>query len=72
MNNSTNNKIVPIHLREDDFKAIHQMLNTPKQEARRLARRKQDRNYRFWSKALHTGGAFLAGMAFMYLLIHLV
>lgn len=72
MNNSTNNKVVPIYSQEDDFKSIYQMLNSPNQQARRQARRKQDRSYRFRSKALHIGGIFSAGMAFMYLLIHLV
>lgn len=72
MNNSTNNKVVFIHSQEDDFKVLHQMLNSPKQEARRQARRKQDRSYRFWSKAFHIGGIFSAGVVFMYLLIHLV
>ena len=72
MNNSTNNKVVPIYSREDDFKVLHQMLNSPQQEARRQARRKQNRIYRLRAKALHIGGIFSAGMAFMYLLIHLV
>lgn len=72
MNNSTNNKVVSIYSQEDDFKVPHQMLNSPQQEARRQARRKQNRIYRLRVKALHIGGIFSAGMAFMYLLIHLV
>lgn len=72
MNNSTNNKVVSIYPQEDDFKVLHQVVNSPKQETRRQARRKQDRIYRLRAKALHIGGIFSAGMVFMYLLIHLV
>lgn len=72
MNNSTNNKVVSIYPQEDDFKVLHQMVNSSKQEARRQARRKQNRIYRLRDKALHIGGIFSAGMVFMYLLIHLV
>lgn len=72
MNNSTNNKVVSIHSQEDDFKAIYQMLNSPNQQARRMARRKAQRRANLAKKAIHLAGTFLAGMAFMYLLIHLV
>ena len=72
MNNSTNNKVVSIHSQEDDFKVLHQMVNSPKQEARRQARLRKNRRARRLEKALHIGGIFSAGVIFMYLLIHLV
>lgn len=72
MNNSTNNKVVSIYSQEDDFKVLHQMLNSPKQEARRQAKLRRDRRARRMEKALHIGGIFSAGVIFMYLLIHLV
>lgn len=72
MNNSTNNKVVSIHSQEDDFKVLHQMVNSPKQEARRQAKLRRDRRARRLEKALHIGGIFSAGVIFMYLLIHLV
>lgn len=72
MNNSTNNKVVSIYPQEDDFRVLHQMVNSPKQEARRQARRKQNQIYRLRAKVLHIGGIFSAGMVFMYLLIYLV
>lgn len=72
MNNSTNNKVVSIHSQEDDFKVLHQMVNSPKQETRRQAKLQRDRRARRMEKALHIGGIFSAGVIFMYLLIHLV
>lgn len=72
MNNPTNNKVVSIHSQEDDFKVLHQMLNSPNQQARRQARLRRDRRARRFEKALHIGGIFSAGVVFMYLLIHLV
>lgn len=72
MNNSTNNKVVSIYPQEDDFKVLHQVVNSPKQETRRQARLRRDRRARRIEKALHIGGIFSAGMVFMYLLIHLV
>lgn len=72
MNNSTNNKVVSIHSQEDDFKVLHQMVNSPKQEARRQAKLRRNRRARRMEKALHIGGIFSAGMVLMYLLIHLV
>lgn len=72
MNNPTNNKVVSIYPQEDDFKVLHQVVNSPKQETRRQARLQRDRRARRIEKALHIGGIFSAGMVFMYLLIHLV
>lgn len=72
MNNSTNNKVVSIYPPEDDFKVLHQMVNSPKQEARRQAKLRRDRRTRRMEKALHIWGIFSAGVIFMYLLIHLV
>lgn len=72
MNNSTNNKIVPIHSQEDDFKVLHQMLNSPEQRRRRQLRRKKAHRRMFKEKVLSLAGAFSAGALFMYLLIHLV
>lgn len=72
MNNSTNNKVVFIYPQEDDFKVLHQVVNSPRQEARRQAKLQRDRRTRRLEKALHIGGIFSAGMVFMYLLIHLV
>lgn len=72
MNNSTNNKVVSIYPQEDDFKVLHQMLNSPQQEARRQAKLRRDRRAHRMEKALHIGGIFSAGVVFMYLLIHLV
>lgn len=72
MNNSTNTKVVPIPSLEDDFKVLHQMVNSPKQEARRQAKLRRNRRARRMEKALHIGGIFSAGVVFMYLLIHLV
>ena len=72
MNNSTNNKVVSIHSQEDDFKVLHQIVNSPRQEARRQARLRKNRRARRLEKALHIGGIFSAGVIFMYLLIHLV
>ena len=72
MNNSTNNKVVSIHSQEDDFKVLHQMLNSPNQQARRQARLRRDRRARRIERALHIGGIFSAGVVFTWLLIHLV
>lgn len=72
MNNSTNNKVVSIHSQEDDFKVLHQMVNSPQQEARRQAKLRRDRRASRMEKALHIEGIFSAGVVFMYLLIHLV
>lgn len=70
--NSTNNKVVSIYPQEDDFKVLHQMVNSPQQEARRQAKLRRDRRARRMEKALHIGGIFSAGVVFMYLLIRLV
>lgn len=72
MNNSTNNKVVPIYSQGDDFKVLHQMLNSPEQIRRRQVRRKDAHRRMFKRKAISLAGAFLAGATFMYLLIHLV
>lgn len=72
MNNSTNNKVVHLHPQEDDFKVLHQMLNSPEQIQRRQARRKKDHRMMLKRKAISLAGAFLAGVVFMAILTHLV
>ena len=72
MNNSTNNKVVHLHPQGDDFKFIYQMLNSPEQIQRRQARRKKDHRMMLKRKAISLAVAFLAGVAFMAILTHLV
>ena len=72
MNNSTNNKIVPIHSQEDDFKVLHQMLNSTEQIQRRQAKRKKAHRMMLMRKALSLAVAFSAGVVFMAILTYLV
>lgn len=72
MNNSTNNKVVHLHPQEDDFKVLHQMLNSPEQIQRRQARRKKANRMMLKRKAISLAGSFLAGVVFMAILTYLV
>lgn len=72
MNNSTNNKVVHLHPQEDDFKVLHQMLNSPEQIQRGQARRKKDHRMMLKGKAISRAGSFLAGVVFMAILTYLV
>lgn len=72
MNNSTNNKVVHLHPQGDDFKVLHQMLNSPEQIQRRQARRKKAHRMMLMRKALSLAVAFSAGVVFMAILTYLV
>lgn len=72
MNNSTNNKVVHLHPQGDDFKVLHQMLNSPEQIQRRQARRKKTHRMMLMRKALSLAVAFSAGVVFMAILTYLV
>lgn len=72
MNNSTNNRVIHLYPQGDDFKVLHQMLNSPEQIQRRQDRRKKAHRIMLMRKALSLAGAFSAGVVFMAILIHLV
>ena len=72
MNNSTNNKVVHLHPQGDDFKVLHQMLNSPEQIQRRQAKRKKAHRMMLMRKALSLAVAFSAGVVFMAILTYLV
>lgn len=72
MNNSTNNRVIHLYPQGDDFKVLHQMLNSPEQIQRRQAKRKKAHRMMLMRKALSLAVAFSAGVAFMAILTYLV
>lgn len=69
MNNSTNIKIVPFITEDQYFEPLDKMVNSPKQQMRREAKRRRARRFILCKKALHLAGAFYAGMVFIWLLM---
>lgn len=69
MNNSTNTKIVPFITEDQYFEPLDKMVNSPKQQMRREAKRRRVRRFILCKKALHLAGAFYAGMVFIWLLM---
>ena len=72
MNNSTNNRVIHLYPQGDDFKVLHQMLNSPEQIQRRQAKRKKAHRMMLMRKALSLAVAFSAGVVFMAILTYLV
>lgn len=72
MNNSTNNRVIHLYPQGDDFKVLHQMLNSPEQIQRRQAKRKKAHRMMLKRKALSLAVAFSAGVVFMAILTYLV
>lgn len=69
MNNSTNLKIIPFITEDQYFEPLDKMVNSPKQQMRREAKRRMVRRSILREKALHLAGAFSAGAVFIWLLM---
>lgn len=69
MNNSTNNKVTNFPSPVNDDEVFFPLLNSPKQEARREALRRRDRNQQVLSRAFHSFAMFSAGVVFLWLLM---
>lgn len=69
MNNSINNKVTnfPSHVNDDEV--LFQLLDSPKQRARREALLRQDRRSRTLNKILSSLTWFSAGIVFLQLLM---
>lgn len=69
MNNSTDTKIIPFITEDQYFEPLDKMVNSPKQQMRREAKRRMVRRSILQEKALHLAGAFSAGVVFVWLLM---
>lgn len=69
MNNSTDNKIIPFTTEDQYFEPLDKMVNSPKQQMRREAKRRMERQTILCERALHLTGAFSAGVVFIWLLM---
>lgn len=69
MNNPTNIKTVPFLIEDPYFEPLDEVVNSPKQQMRREAKRRRVRRSILCKKALHLMGAFLAGVVFTWLLM---
>lgn len=68
MNNPFDNKVLfPLPVDEDEI--LSQMLDSPKQRARREELRKMDRADRILHQFLYSAACFSAGVIFLWLLL---
>ena len=70
MNNPFDNK-VPFPLPVDEDEILSQMLDSPKQRARREELRRMDRADRTLNRFLNSAAWFSAGVVFLWLLLQL-